>query len=235
MASSTASANDRPDPDLQESIARRFAWFGKLPGAGDFVSRRMPHAVQQFWDHWCADGIDALKAASMASGLEVWGGTPAWAFMLPAQPGVPAAQLGVFSPSCDRVGRIFPFVVAAPLVCDQQAEMLDRAELLGLAWSRVVTQAQQTRLGMEAVDARLQAALAETLATELVRADDEQTTLPMDIGPDPSSFPWPELSRRFDSRGSESYWWSVLPATTGFQSRMYTGPLKSLHFLDLCR
>jgi type VI secretion system protein ImpM len=220
---------------MQAAIANRFAWFGKLPSAGDFVSRRMPYAVQQFWDHWCADGMDALKAASTATGLAVWGGTPKWAFVLPAQPGVPTGQLGVFAPSCDRVGRVFPFIVAVPLVPELQSMFLDRAALLGLAWGRVVTRAQEARLGLEAIDAALDAALAETLAAELVDDEDDSATLPLGIDPGPSSLPWPELSLDFDLHGSQSYWWSVPPATTGFQTRMHRGPLKTVLFLDLCR
>jgi type VI secretion system protein ImpM len=220
---------------MQAAIAKRFAWFGKLPSAGDFVSRHMPYAVQQFWDHWCADGMDALKAASTATGLGVWGGTPKWAFVLPVQPGVPTGQLGVFAPSCDRVGRVFPFIVAVPLVPELQSMFLDRAALLGLAWGRVVAQAQEARLDLEAVDAGLDAALVETLAAELVDDEDDCATLPLGIDPGPSSLPWSELSRDLDLHGSQSYWWSVPPATTGFQTRMHRCPLKTVHFLDLCR
>jgi type VI secretion system protein ImpM len=223
------SSTDREEP------ARRFAFFGKLPSAGDFVSRRMPYAVQQFWDHWCAEGMEALKAASTATGLQVWGGTPNWAFLLPEQPGVPTGQLGIFVPSCDRVGRVFPFVVIVPFVPDQQAVFLERAASLGVAWGQIVTHAQQNRLAIEAVDAGLHAALAETLAIELEDDDDERTTLPMGLDTRPSSLPWPELSRNFDLHGSQSYWWSVPPAMTGYQSRTHVGPLKARHFLDLCR
>ncbi|MEO8654938.1 MAG: TagF domain-containing protein, partial [Ramlibacter sp.] len=147
--------------------------------------------------------------------------------------GVPTGQLGVFAPSCDRVGRVFPFVVAAPLVPDQQTMLLDRAALLGLAWSQVIIQAQENRLGVEAVDAGLQAALADTLSAEEVHEEDEGATLP--LGLDPSSLPWPEVRHSFDLQGSESYWWSVPPASTGFQSRTHSGPLRTAHFLDLCR
>lgn len=223
------------DADARGSPAQRFGCFGKLPGAGDFVSRRMPDDLREFWDRWCAEGIDALKAASTASGLDVWGATPTWAFMLPVQPGLSAGQVGVFAPSCDRVGRIFPFVVAAPLVAHQEAQLLHRAALLGLAWAQVVTQAQVERLGIEAVDVGLQAALAAVLASEPEPEDDEQTTMPMGLDAYPPAWPCANLSRRFDARGSESCWWSVPPAATGHQSRMYTGALKSLHFLDLCR
>ncbi len=233
--SSSAPRLDDDATDPQALFARRFAWFGKLPSAGDFVSRRMSYAVRQFWDGWCAAGMDALKAGSSATGLDVWGSTPQWAFVLPAQPGIDAAQLGVLAPSCDRVGRVFPFVVAAPLAPNDHAMLLDRAGWLGVAWGQVVTEAQRSRLSIEVVDAGLQAALAEALASACEQDDDDRTTLPMGLDPDPSSLPWPELSRTFDWRGSASYWWSVPPASTGHQSRVQLGPLKTLHFLELCR
>lgn len=209
-------------------------WYGKLPSAGDFVSRRMPYAVQQFWDRWCADGMDALKAGSPSSGLAVWGSTPRWAFVLPEQPGIPQGQLGVFAPSCDRVGRVFPFVVSVPVIEGQHGALLDRAGMLGLAWAQVITQAQEARIGIDTVDAGLLSALAETLAAEPPQEqDDDETTLPQGINP--STMPWPQLRYTFDLQGSQSYWWSVPPATTGFQSKVHTGSLKSIHFLDLCR
>jgi type VI secretion system protein ImpM len=235
MAPSTSPFGEASDTDLHATLARRFAWFGKLPSAGDFVSRRMPYPLQQFWDQWCADGMDALKASTSATGLQVWGGTPQWAFLLPVQPGVPTGQLGVFAPSCDRVGRVFPFVVTAPLMPDQEAALVERAGLLGQVWGQVVTQAQENRLSLDAVDAGLHAALAEALATEPEDGDDDATTLPMGLEPQPSGLPWPELSRHFDLQGAESYWWSVPPPSTGYQARTHTGPLNTLQFLDLCR
>ncbi len=222
-----------PDSDLPGDLASSLAWFGKLPSAGDFVSRHMPYAVQQFWDRWCADGMDMLKASTQATGLDVWGSTPRWAFVLPAQPGVPTGQMGVVAPSCDRVGRIFPFIVTVPVVPDQRDLLLSRAALLGLAWGQVVGQAQESRLSIDAVDHGLHTALTQTLATEPVQDDDGETTLPR--GMNPSSLPWPQLGQTFDLHGSESHWWSVPPASTGFQSRTQLGALKAMHFLSLCQ
>lgn len=214
-------------------LALALAWFGKLPGAGDFVSRRMPYEVQQFWDRWCADGLDALKSGSSTTGLAVWGATPMWAFVLPAQPGVSAGQLGIFAPSCDRVGRVFPFIVCMSLPPAQQGLLLDRAGVLGAGWAQVVTQAQEGRLGIDAVDAGLQTVLAQALAAEPPVEPDDEATLPRGIPA--STMPWPELARSFDLHGSQSYWWSVPSPGSGFQSRVHTGSLKAMHFLDLCR
>jgi type VI secretion system protein ImpM len=224
--------HDVATDDGHASLAPSLAWFGKLPSAGDFVSRHMPYSVQQYWDRWCADGMEALKASSSASGLEVWGSTPCWAFVLPAQPGIATGQLGVIAPSCDRVGRIFPFIVTAAVPSGLQALLLSRAALLGLAWGRVVAQAQETRQSIDLVDSGLQAALAQTLSTQPMEDGDGETTLPRGINP--SSLPWPQLGQNFDLQGNYSHWWSVPPNSTGFQSRTHTGNLNTMHFLSLC-
>ena len=218
--------------ELRDALACRLAWFGKLPSAGDFVSRRMDYVVQQFWDQWCAAGVDALKAGSTATGLAVWGATPKWAFILPVQPGVNTGQVGVLAPSCDRVGRVFPFVVAVSLTYDQQTVLLDRAALLGPALGQVIALAQESRLGMDAVDAGLHAALAKTLGQTPEPESDNTTTLPRGMS---LSLPWPDLSRNFDLHGSESYWWSVPAAATGFQFHTQRGTLNASHYVDLCR
>jgi type VI secretion system protein ImpM len=208
------------------------AWYGKLPSAGDFVSRHMPYALQQFWDSWCANGMEALKADNPVHGFEVWRGAPKWAFLLPAQPGISTGQLGVFAPSCDRVGRNFPFLVTAPLISQQLPDLLPRAAMLALAWGEVIAQEQENRQGIDAVDLQLQAALATTLATTVL-ADDAERTLPQ--GMNPVTTPWPDLAWTFDLYGPQSYWWSVPPTTTGFQARTQTGSLKAMHFLALCQ
>jgi type VI secretion system protein ImpM len=233
MAASTLTDRISSHPVPQASMTHSFSWFGKLPSAGDFISRRMAYELQQFWDRWCAEGMEALKADSTATGLDVWGGTPKWAFILPAQPQVQGGQFGVFAPSCDRVGRIFPFIVTVPVVQEWQATLLDRAGLLGGAWGQIVGQAQESRWGTEAVDAALHDALAMTLATEPAIEQDAEATLPLNT--DALSLPWPDLGRNFDLGGPTSYWWSVPAQRTGFQSRTHTGALKTAHFLDLCR
>ena len=232
MRAVTQPADSAENFGFQEVGGYRMCWFGKLPSAGDFVSRRMDYAVQQFWDKWCAAGVEALKAGSSVTGLDVWGATPKWAFVLPVQPDVGTGQLGVLAPSCDRVGRIFPFVVAVPLTPDQAAILLDRAALLGLALGQVVSHAQQNGLGIEAVDAELHDALAKTLAQSPAPENDDTTILPQGKS---LSFPWPDLARRFDLHGTESYWWSVPPAATEFQFQTQRGALKASHYLELCR
>ena len=210
-----------------DSTALTLAWFGKLPSAGDFISRRMPYAVQQFWDRWCAIGLESLKERNPVSGWALWGNTPMWAFLLPAQPGVPFGQLGVFAPSCDRVGRNFPFLVTTPLTDGNLATLIPRATMVSLAWSVAITEAQVSRSHVEVLDAKLIEALTYQLAQE-APGGDADVTLP--LGVSPLTLPWPELVTSFDLRGPESYWWSVPPATTGFRARTHNGQLSAYHF-----
>lgn len=223
-------ANALPVSSAPEVKSQGFAWFGKLPSAGDFISRRMPYAVQQFWDRWCAGGMEVMKERNQMSGWGFWGNTPKWAFVLPAQPGVPFGQLGVFAPSCDRVGRNFPFLVTTAVFGDSAIPVLQRAAPIALAWSDVIAKAQISRAGIESVDAQLESVLSIELAKEPPLADGDVTLPP---GVSPASLPWPGLAETFDLRGSESYWWSVPPADTGYRARTHTGPLQATQFCGL--
>lgn len=214
-----------------DAPAQTLAWFGKLPSAGDFISRRMPYAVQQFWDRWCAASMESLKERNPVSGWGLWGNMPKWAFLLPAQPGVPFGQLGVIAPSCDRVGRNFPFLVTTAFLEEKVADVVPRAALIGLAWSAAITEAQIARSHIEALDARLIETLRCQLALDIPSSEGDLTLPP---GLSPLTLPWPELTTSFDIRGTESYWWSVPPATTGFRARTHNGPLSTYHFNTLC-
>jgi type VI secretion system ImpM family protein len=95
-------------------------FFGKLPGTGDFVQRRLPPAFVAAWDAAFEAGVNAARAAFAADWRAVWQVAPVWRFVL--SPGVcgATAWAGVTGPSVDRVGRAFPMVVAAA-VADAQA------------------------------------------------------------------------------------------------------------------
>lgn len=218
------------DLRMTDRRIQSFAWYGKLPSAGDFISRRMPYGVQQFWDIWLAAGMESLKELHPVNGWAVWGTMPKWAFLLPCQPGLPIGQLGVLAPSCDRVGRVFPFLATTTIVADNAANVLPRAGAISLAWSGVIADAQSSRSQVEVVDTRLAEALATTLA-EVAPEPDGDVTLPQ--GVNPTSLPWPGLAETFDLGGSESFWWSVPPASTGFRARTHYGPLNATQFCGL--
>ena len=80
-------------------------FFGKLPSAGDFVTRGLPTGFASFWDGW---------AARHLAGRDGW---PDGGLRLRLASGGRVAA-GVVLPGADRVGRRFPlaaFVIAETL------------------------------------------------------------------------------------------------------------------------
>jgi type VI secretion system protein ImpM len=87
-------------------------FHGKLPNVGDFVQRRLPAS---FVDAWDAAMQSALATASAAIG-ETWRETflasPSWRFALCTDVCDQLPWVGVVVPSYDRVGRVYPLVLA---------------------------------------------------------------------------------------------------------------------------
>jgi type VI secretion system protein ImpM len=98
---------------MPESTA---GWFGKMPALGDFASRRLPDAWVAAWDTWL--GAE-LGAARETLGDDAWQAlymvAPVRRFWLAAGLLTNEPWLGLLMPSVDRVGRHFPFTLAAPL------------------------------------------------------------------------------------------------------------------------
>lgn len=90
-------------------------FHGKVPARGDFVGHGLPSAVLGPWDRWLSA---ALGEAGRRLGGE-WGPLfaqgPAWRFALSAGLCGGTALVGVWMPSADRVGRQYPFTIAAGL------------------------------------------------------------------------------------------------------------------------
>jgi len=87
-------------------------FYGKLPGEGDFVTRRLPWEFTSAWDDWLQQGMQASRAALGQAWLDLYLSAPIWRFQL--APGVcgPLAWRGLFFASVDRVGRYFPLTLA---------------------------------------------------------------------------------------------------------------------------
>lgn len=87
---------------------------GKLPGHGDFVTRRLSPGFVTAWDDWLQRALPCSQELLGADWLGIYLTSPVWRFVLSA--GVVDAQVwaGVMIPSVDRVGRYYPLVVAQP-------------------------------------------------------------------------------------------------------------------------
>lgn len=87
-------------------------FFGKLPGMGDFVQRRLPPAFVAAWDSGFEAAVDGARAGFGGDWDAVWHAAPIWRFALPRGVCDESAWVGVTGPSVDRVGRRFPMVLA---------------------------------------------------------------------------------------------------------------------------
>lgn len=79
----------------------RIALFGKLPAVGDFVAFNAVHPVARQLDKWLQAGVDVVVGRGKPL-------PPSPVRFLYRDPSCSGACLGVFVPSQDRVGRLFP-------------------------------------------------------------------------------------------------------------------------------
>ncbi|HET6433620.1 type VI secretion system-associated protein TagF [Dyella sp.] len=132
-------------------------FFGKLPGAGDFVQRRLPAEFVDRWDRHFEHAVAASREQLGERWHDAWHASPAWRFVL--SPGVcgEPAWAGVMAPAADRVGRCFPMVMAAPLGSEPAActHTLREAQRWFDALEQSHAQARYHGAGADAFDARL--------------------------------------------------------------------------------
>ncbi len=141
-------------PDPQISV-RGYGFWGKLPSRGDFLGNGLSKALIAAWDSWISSGLAASQAAMGEDWQPAWMEAPVWCFSASAGCFGTDAVSGLWMPSVDRAGRMFPLLIAAE--CSTVPEWFLQAEDAGRAALAEV-------LGPEALAARLPApvAVAET-------------------------------------------------------------------------
>jgi type VI secretion system protein ImpM len=87
-------------------------WFGKLPGMGDFASRRLSIGFREAWDFWLQTGLAAQRARHGQNWVARYRESPLWYFALGAGTVDGRIWMGVLMPSVDGVGRYCPLTLA---------------------------------------------------------------------------------------------------------------------------
>lgn len=90
-------------------------WFGKLPGLGDFASRRLPQSFLADWDAWLQRGMAYSQQHLGSEWLDTYLTSNVWSFILADGAIHRGTWAGIVLPSVDRVGRYFPLTVCAQL------------------------------------------------------------------------------------------------------------------------
>jgi len=90
-------------------------WYGKLPGVGDFVSRRLPEEFVRPWDEWLQTVVATTRVSLGAGWTDRYLTMPIWRFVLASGLVAKTGWAGILMPSVDRVGRQFPLTIAVAL------------------------------------------------------------------------------------------------------------------------
>lgn len=141
------------------SEAFALGWYGKIPGTGDFIGRRMPAAFREPWDRWLQAAIAGSRERLGADWRENYLSMPVWRFVLSPGMLTPNAWAGLVAPSVDAVGRYFPLAVASAL--PSASLDLVRTLLAAQAWfdevESIALDALTPRADVAAVDAAIAA------------------------------------------------------------------------------
>lgn len=90
------------------------AWFGKLPGTGDFAQRRLAPDFLKLWDGWLERNLRRLRD-ERNDWTEHYLEAPLWYFALGCDIVNANPWVGVLMPSVDAVGRYFPLTLTIEL------------------------------------------------------------------------------------------------------------------------
>lgn len=153
-------------------------FYGKIPSQGDFVSRRLPAAFVQPWDDWLQACIGHCRAMLGADWERLYREAPVWRFLLAPGTCGASAWAGLVQPSVDRVGRYFPFTVAAELPSD--LEVLDTMAAASAWYEHIEREAAALYRGdvaLAELDACLQA--VRFPAAAIAGHEDADDTLPI--------------------------------------------------------
>ena len=203
-------------PVVMDDLA--IGWYGKLPSAGDFVSRRLPRKLLDVLDEWLRTGVIELRARMPDAWHETFSAAPAWNCAVPGCLTGGITFIGLIAPSRDRVGREYP--ICAGVALDDEIAIRDMiADAHGWLWSlgQRVLDARDRQLPLEAFDASVLAialpqrheshagSIGNDDLTMLQPEAADVTTLPMPLA---QALPWPELPSLFDAENPTSFWWT---------------------------
>lgn len=93
---------------------------GKAPTRGDYLTLGMPGPFLDPWENLLARTLSEARGGRGDAWDRSFAQSPAWRFVLGPGSLLPTGVAGVMMPSRDRVGRVYPMVIAVglPLDCD---------------------------------------------------------------------------------------------------------------------
>ncbi|WP_176045429.1 type VI secretion system-associated protein TagF [Burkholderia sp. BCC1644] len=221
-----------PTPPLARADGDAPAWYGKIPGAGDFVNSRLPHALALWWERWLQQGMAAMRQRGTDEIERHYTVAPVWNFLIPAGAGASYVQSGCLAPSCDRVGRYYPVIVTLPMrAADYWNGLPDAADAfywqVGHALLDAIRHARAPGDLEQTLERVRLAPAAGRDAAHLVDG------MPAALPEQPAPPAWPGLSGYFDPHGGTSFWWTNRADGSPLRTHAHTGTPDNALFLTL--
>jgi type VI secretion system protein ImpM len=176
-------------------------YFGKIPVSGDFVSRGLPRTFVDPWVDWLNKALARSREQLGNRWLDCYLTSPIWCFVLPSQICGDGSWAGVLMPSVDRVGRYFPFTLAAQL--PQRISVFSVVVSAG-DWFK-----QAEKLAVSALDDAFQLEALEK-QLQILGAPEAHTNGPGIGSETPACDPRSESGLHFSLGSSEQPDWSTL-------------------------
>ncbi|CAN7588359.1 type VI secretion system-associated protein TagF [Trinickia sp. LjRoot230] len=215
------------DPDSS------LAWYGKVPGAGDFVSGGLTHALADWWSHWMQQGLAAMHERGRDEFERHYAMAPIWSFLIPAGAGAACIQAGCLGPSFDRVGRRYPLVVTLPIrTAGYWRGLPDMAHAFYQQTGEALLEAIRSGYApaqLERVLAQVALLSCDFSDTSGCAASNGAPGEPLTTG----NAEWPGLSQYFDPHGATSFWWTHRAGGTAPRAHSHTGVPDSRLFVKL--
>ncbi len=225
------------------AVGRLAGYYGKIPLAGDFITRRVPQETVAIWDNWLRHGLLSIKnAAPPREWIDQMHST-IWNFVIP--PSICGGQLiGLIVDSRDRVGRQFPFTLFESMALRGGRQFrLDQVTPFFMRHAPIMRALQLRQMNGEQLEAALdsirdwQAPLFDAVESDAGNGDifavlgngndDDEIT----IAPPPGGLlPWPGMDLSEVMGGDTSYWWTNQTLGGPLRAFTHTGGLNETLF-----
>lgn len=232
-------------------VAQPAGFYGKIPAAGDFIHRRLSQNTIFAWDSWLRHSLYESRTSHLAGRVN---DTPSrnviWNFIVPATI-CGESLIGMITPSCDRVGRQFPFTMFKSLT-NHSGGFLNQAEIGDFFATHQVILGSigQRKLNINQLEATLADACTDGRPVP-VHCQPTPSSMPIpsaifdvfeavnDRDPSPLSLhyglsiPWTDLVIAHVAVGSTSYWWSNAAGSGPMKAFTHSGGLNQTLFNTL--
>ena len=209
-------------------------WGGKLPSHGDFLWGASRGAARSRLEEWMQLGMLQGRSHFGSAWHACLTSAPVWNFLLPASAcGDGNVVAGCLAPSCDRVGRCYPFVVGyvmapsqlqtspslvneIPLLLHLTGQQLyaairrawPRAALDGL-WKNVLSQwwGGWSVDSVRGFDLGAGSDILEVLGASPGASPGEAELVTRPASRE-TAFPWPDVAHSLRQPNGPSFWWT---------------------------